>query len=276
MARTSWVVAPMVGGVIARGLPVGCRNGCWPLCCLMTRSFWFWRARRGRAIRPGRMGGCVPCTRWGRGMMRSSRLSWRTSMSVMGVALPSSLRIGCCGTASRRPAAGAWAPPGFLINSDSTCDREQVRGETTDESSARRHGDSVFLDSAFQLTGPTVTVLPVHRRVLGSVPIDTITGGSRQRLGRAAAGSVSRIAAESDLVAVRVAEVALRTPLAWVSHSAGSRPPVRRSGRCGRPTRPARGKWVRPPWPRACQGHCHMGTRCGRTRTAFTLLRGRR
>jgi hypothetical protein len=52
MARTSWAVAPTVGGVIARGLPAGCKNGCRPLCCPMTRSSWSWRATRGAAIRP--------------------------------------------------------------------------------------------------------------------------------------------------------------------------------------------------------------------------------
>ena len=56
MARTSWAVAPTVGGVIARGLPVGCKNGCRPLRCLMTRSSWSWRATRGGATRPGQDG----------------------------------------------------------------------------------------------------------------------------------------------------------------------------------------------------------------------------
>src|SRR6266540_2278719 len=32
MARTSWAVAPTVRGVIARWLPVGCKNSCRPLC----------------------------------------------------------------------------------------------------------------------------------------------------------------------------------------------------------------------------------------------------
>ena len=56
MARTSWVAAPMVGGVIVQGLPVGFKNGYRPPRCLMTRSSWSWRARRGRAILAGQDG----------------------------------------------------------------------------------------------------------------------------------------------------------------------------------------------------------------------------
>src|SRR5215213_9909985 len=37
-------------------------------------------------------------------------------MSVTDVALPSSRRTGCYGTASRQPAPEAWARRGFLIN----------------------------------------------------------------------------------------------------------------------------------------------------------------
>src|SRR5215217_8705700 len=54
--------------------------------------------------------------RRGRAMRRSWRPSTRRSMSVTDVALRSSRRTGCYGTASRQPAPGAWARRGFLIN----------------------------------------------------------------------------------------------------------------------------------------------------------------
>jgi hypothetical protein len=124
MVRTSSVVALTVGGVIARGRPVGCKNSCRLLGCLMMRLSWSLRAPRGRATRPGRTGVCAPSTPRGLAMTRSLRPSLRRSTSVTDVTLPSSLRTGCYDTASRQPAPGAWAPPGFLINCDSICGDE--------------------------------------------------------------------------------------------------------------------------------------------------------
>ena len=51
-------------------------------------------------------------------------------MSVTDVALPSSLRTGGYGSASRQPAQEVWAPLGFLINCDSVLESAHSASRT--------------------------------------------------------------------------------------------------------------------------------------------------